>query len=95
MKLKEIMIKVVIVSLFTYFFYHFVDGKRSIFALIKKKQELVSKQKEFDLIHSERLNLEYHISLLSSKSLDLDFLDEQARKILGYSKEDEIVYYDD
>lgn len=79
--------------LFAYFLHHLTNGEKSIFALIKIKKELAIKKHEFDLIHSERLKLEQHVSLISSKSLDLDFLDEQARKILGYSKKNEIVYF--
>jgi cell division protein FtsB len=35
------------------------------------------------------------VKLLSSKSLDLDMLDEQVRRILGMTGKDEIVYFED
>jgi cell division protein FtsB len=37
------------------------------------------------------LQLEHHVNLMRGESLDLELLDQQARKILGYASPDEKV----
>ena len=47
---------------------------------------------ELDVVHATRLKLERNVKLMRSDSLDLDLLDEQARRLLGYADKDEKIY---
>lgn len=47
---------------------------------------------DLDIVHAERLKMERNVRLMRDESLDLDLLDEQARRVLGYADKDERVY---
>lgn len=55
-----------------------------------KKKELIKQALENKM--EEKQNM---VDGMSADSLDLDLLDEQARKDLGYAKKSEIVIYQD
>ena len=78
---------------FSYFFYHIFSGERGFLALVTYAQKVHEAQEELDLARAERLSLEQRVQRLRNDSLDLDILDEQARRILGYSAEGEDVYF--
>ena len=80
------------ISLFSYFCYHAVSGDRGIVTLFKLSSRVQELQASAEQTHTERLQLEHKVSLLKPSSLDLDMLDEQARKLLGYATKDEVVY---
>jgi cell division protein FtsB len=61
----------------------------SLFQLSRQKETL---SKENKVLEEEKNSLEKKVNRMKSKSLDLDTLDEQARKNLGYSKDKEIIY---
>ena len=74
-----------------YFGFHAMNGDRGIFALIKEQRRLELTLNEIEIISEQRRELEHKTRLLSSSSLDLDLLDEQARSMLGYAAPDEDV----
>ena len=76
-----------------YFIYHALAGNRGIFALIDITYKIEESYNKLDAIRAERINLEHRVSLMSDKSMDLDLLDEQSRKVLGYAKEDEVILF--
>ncbi len=80
------------VLLLAYFCYHAVSGDRGLLALMKLSNQVEQSRQELDNVNFERLKLEHRVSLLRDESLDLDLLDEQARKLLGYVGTDETVY---
>lgn len=67
------------------------SGGRGIAALISLNSQISSIHNELELVRMERLQLEHSSNLLKSESLDLDLLEEQAKKVLGYAKPQEIV----
>ncbi len=77
--------------LFVYFCYHAISGEHGLIALIELQNKVKERKIEADSIHAEKLNLEHRVSLLKPNSLDLDMLDEQARKLLGYAGKNETV----
>jgi cell division protein FtsB len=81
-------------GLICYFGYHMISGGRGMLAYFKLSSQISSFQSELELVRMERLNLEHSANLLKSESLDLDLLEEQAKKILGYAKPQEIVLID-
>lgn len=80
------------VLLFVYFCYHAVSGERGLMALIQYSKRVEKLHAEADTMRAKRLQLEHRVSLLKPESLDLDMLDEQARKLLGYAGKSETVY---
>jgi len=77
--------------LLSYFLYHSISGDRGLLAMIRLDQELERAQHELDITHSERLQKEHRVNLLRPESLDLDLLDQQARRLVGYTAPGEVV----
>ena len=76
-----------------YLGFHAVSGERGLFALFKENRKLEQLTQELADIRAKREALEKKVRLMSSKSLDLDMLDEQARNVLGYAGKDEVVIF--
>ena len=72
-----------------------VSGDRGILAYFKLNSLITSVRSELDLVRAERITLEHASNLLKSDSLDLDLLEEQAKKVLGYAKPEEMVIIED
>ena len=80
-----------LLTLVFYFVFHLLSGERGMLALLKQQNRLESVQSELKLVAGQKDELSRRVKLLSSNSLDLDMLDEQARKQLGYTAPDEVV----
>ena len=78
-----------------YLGFHAVSGERGVFALFKETRKLEKLQTELTEIKTKHEALERKVRLLSDNSLDLDLLDEQARRVMGMAGKDEIVYFAD
>lgn len=91
-KKSHIISTTLFVLLFSYFCYHAISGDRGLLALIQYNKRVDRLHAEADTIRAERLQLEHRVSLLKPNSLDLDLLEEQARKLLGYAHKNETVY---
>ncbi|CAO5681772.1 MAG: hypothetical protein HEEMFOPI_00609 [Holosporales bacterium] len=76
-----------------YFLYHIFQGERGFISWIKLSK--IVKQDEMVLsdLNKHKEALERRVSLLKPESLDLDLLEELARKLLNYKKADETVIY--
>ena len=74
-----------------YFCYHVVQGERGLLARLHLEQEL-RQLKAFNLdLTDQRQELESRVALLRRDRLDLDMLEEQARKLLNYGHPDDLV----
>lgn len=89
---KHTISTIIFLCLITYFCYHSIKGDRGILAFVTLDKELIELRKELDLIKTERTYLEHKVNLLKPNSLDLDLLEEQIRKNLGYAKPNEVIY---
>lgn len=78
-----------------YFGYHAVEGGRGIYAYARLQQEINLVNQALVETGKERRQMELRVALLRSDKLDLDILDEQARKVLGLIRGDELVIYSD
>jgi len=76
-----------------YIGFHAVSGERGLFALFKETRRYEQITAELTAIRSKRENLEKKVKMMSSSSLDLDMLDEQARTTLGLAGKDEVVLF--
>ena len=90
---RHIMTMLLLTSVGFYFGYHLVSGNNSLMAMMQLQTKLEESKSRLDIVKMERLNLQHRVKMISSESLDLDLLDEQARKLLGHSKDGEIIYY--
>jgi cell division protein FtsB len=77
-----------------YFAYHIFQGERGVifwFIISKKVREDEEKLKN---LQTQKEYMQRRIGLLNPSSIDLDMLEELARKLLNYSKENEIIVYE-
>ncbi len=93
--IRSLLLSLACAGIICYFGYHMISGGRGILAFFKLSSQISSTQSELELVRMERLDLEHNANLLKSESLDLDLLEEQAKKILGFAKPQEIVIIDE
>lgn len=75
-----------------YLAYHAISGKNGLLVMLELQQKLERAKARQAGIAAEKNILTQHTMRLS-RTLDLDLLDEQSRKMLGYSKENEVIYF--
>jgi cell division protein FtsB len=90
---KRIIAPLLGVLVMFYLCFHAVSGERGVVALFKENRKLAQLKTELEKITAERNSLEAKVHGLSSNSLDLDLLDEQARLVLGLAGKNEVVYF--
>lgn len=82
-------------ALIIYFSFRLFFGQKGIMTML----DLQGQIKNRDLVKKELINeiknKKVKVDGMRSQSLDLDLLDEQARKKLNYSGKDELVIFDD
>lgn len=77
-----------------YFIFYAIFGTRGVldyFALKSEFKERTKIKEELDIKIQNKQNL---VDRMQNDSLDLDLLDEQVRKNLGYAKKKEIIIYE-
>ena len=74
-----------------YFSYSALNGQYGLFNKFRYQAEEVVLQKKLNQIRTVNAQLENNVHRLSKDYLDLDLLDQQARKILGLAKSNEII----
>ena len=84
----------VLLFVILYFLYNGISGSNGLFNLIKIKNEIEKNQKYLSLLQKTKDSLVKKSSGLREDSLDLDFLEEQAKNSLGYiAKNNEFVMF--
>ena len=68
-----------------YFIHYAVNGQYGLTRLAAQEVQLDALEEEFANLAAEEARLAHRASLLSSKSIDPDMLDERARALLGYA----------
>ncbi|MBY8977616.1 septum formation initiator family protein [Rhodobacteraceae bacterium NNCM2] len=66
-------------------------GQHGLSALRDAEQREVQMHAQLEDMRAERRRLANLVSRLGSENLDLDLLDERARRVLGYTRADEII----
>lgn len=85
------MTSISVVTLVAYFSFSAIQGPYGLLNLFKIETREALLQKELDEITLQRLAAQNRAHRLSDEYLDLDLLDEQARKVLGMVRGDEII----
>ncbi|MCE2993223.1 MAG: FtsB family cell division protein [Alphaproteobacteria bacterium] len=76
-----------------YFIFHAFSGDRGVFAYMKLSAKLKEQTLTLTELTSQRYALQRKVDLLHPKNLDLDLLDEIARRDLGLISQTEKVMY--
>lgn len=76
-----------------YFVYHVIHGDRGLVAWRVLDQDVAEARSDLATVRDERIALERRVRLLRIESLDLDMVDEWARRILNYGDSDEFVIF--
>ena len=79
------------VMLTIYFTYSALNGQYGLFNKFRFEAQEIVLVKKLDLIKAKNAVLEKKVVRLSEDYLDLDLLDQQARKFLGLARSNEII----
>jgi len=80
-----------VVALVAYFSYSAIQGPYGMLTLFKVETKEAHLQVQLDNLVAQREEAVNRTHRLSDGYLDLDLLDEQARKVLGFIRGDEII----
>ena len=89
--IKSVLLSLSLAILACYFIYHTIYGSKGFFTLAKLSNELEQKKEKLAIITKEKSLLENKVNSFSDKNIDLDLLDQQARRILGYASPEETI----
>lgn len=92
---KQFIIFTVCLSIILYFVFYTIFGTRGVVDYFKIRSQLQENNLTKDKLFIEIENKKNLVDRIKDESLDLDLLDEQVRKNLGYAKKDEIIIYED
>ena len=73
--------------------YQTVQGERGVLGLVERSAEAERARAEVATLAAERQTLERRVSQLRSDNLDLDLLDQEARRLLNLGHPDEEVLF--
>ncbi len=74
-----------------YFALSAIQGNHGLFLRIQADAQALELQKYLNVLENKVIIMENKTHRLSDNFLDLDLLDEQARKVLGMARPDEII----
>jgi cell division protein FtsB len=89
--IKIILINTFIFLLIAYFSYHSLSGARGLLAYFKFKKEIMVQTQVLTTLQAESGMLEQKIKMLHPDRINIDFIDELARKDLGMIGKDELL----
>ena len=72
-----------------------VQGERGVLRWIERADEVERSRAEVAALAEERRKLEHRVSRLRTENLDLDLLDQEARRLLNLGHPDEEVIFHD
>ena len=75
--------------------YQSVQGERGLLGWVERSAEVEKTRAEVAALAEERRRLERRVSQLRTESLDLDLLDQEARRLLNLGHPDEEVLFHD
>ncbi len=86
-----LVVSLALVSGIVFFSYAALQGEYGLFRLFQVRAQESALQRELSELQADRARLENRTRRLSNDYLDLDLLDEQARRVLGMARGDEII----
>ena len=94
-KFKNLMWQIALIFVCIYFGFYTINGDRGFLHYIHLSKEIEYARQVAARYHNEKVKLENKVHLLSSESLDLDLLDEQAKTVLNLVRDDEFIIVDE
>ena len=88
---KQVIAPVLGIAAITYFGYHTIQGEHGILAWLQLSGQVHQAKATVHALEAKRDRLANRVRLLHPEHLDLDMLDEQARRLLNVGREDEIL----
>ena len=88
---RQIAPQVIAACLVGYFAFHAVQGERGVLAYLRLETELEKAEAVQSELSAQRIEMERRVSLLRPDSLDPDMLEERAREVLSFARDDELV----
>ena len=85
------MFVLVVVALMGYLSFAALQGEHGLLSLFKVEAQEAQLKDELADLQAQRAFISNRTERLSAERLDLDLLDEQARKVLGLGRADEIM----
>ncbi|AVP87457.1 hypothetical protein phytr_5100 [Candidatus Phycorickettsia trachydisci] len=89
--MKLIVLNILIFCASIYFGAHLLYGPKNYFQFVEFSKAFKEKYRNYSNLNANRVVLESKASLLNRSVLDLDTLDEYARKVLGLAKPNELI----
>ncbi len=87
----QIGLQVLFALVFGYFAYHLMYGDRGLLAWLRLNREFTEAQATRAQLAEQEQELAHRVGLLRAGNLDPDLLDERARILLNYGREDDLV----
>jgi len=81
----------VLIAMMGYLTFAALQGEHGLFRLFQVEAQEIRLRAELQQVQAERAVIANKTHGLSDATLDLDLLDEQARKVLGLARADEIL----
>lgn len=88
---RQNILTIIGLCLCAYFTYHVVMGERSTFRFGSLETSITRTTAEYEQTRTKREQLESRVIKLRPGSIDPDLLEERARIVLGFAREDEHV----
>ncbi len=86
---RQNLVAVIGVCLSIYFCYHLIAGERSYLRLVSLNSQMATTEIQLASATQERTALEQKVVMMRPGHVNADLLEEQARKVLGFSYQDE------
>lgn len=91
---KSFVIFTICISLTFYFLFYTIFGNRGVLDYFSIKAELKEKNLVKNQLSAKIEDKKNLVNRMENQSLDVDLLDEQVRKNLGYAKSNEVIVFD-
>ena len=79
------------ILLFTYFVYHSIQGQHGILAWRQLDIHITKAEVTLANLQAKQAELEQSVIMLRPGSLDLDMIEEQSRRLLNFTHQDDVV----
>lgn len=89
--LRHFVFPIMAVGVLAYFSYHAINGSLGLESMRNYEEDVAQLQGQLGALEKQRATLERKTAMLRDGSLERDMLDEQARRVLGVTRENEIV----
>ncbi|MFZ2102797.1 MAG: septum formation initiator family protein [Oricola sp.] len=88
---RHLVLPILTSGVLAYFGHHAITGSLGLASSQQYEAEIAALQSELDALETKRAALERKTAMLRDGSLERDMIDEQARRLLGVTRANEIV----